>query len=88
MKTCFNFKFLGGFQEFNVCDGIAFDGLTRSSRNGVLLDGSSAFENYYPVNELMEILKDLDDLIEKVIERYQKATPTPLNKFFPDYMFV
>merc|ERR1712130_488984 len=38
-----------GFSEFKPCDGIAFDGLTVSNRRGTFLDGSSSFENYYPV---------------------------------------
>ena len=39
----------GGDDEFHPCDGIAFDGLTKSNRPTTFLDGSSNFENYYSV---------------------------------------
>ena len=40
---------MGEAATFQPCDGIAFDGLTKSNRRDTLLDGSEAFENYYSV---------------------------------------
>ena len=53
IKGCIHLTFKPSDEEgaegFQPCDGIAFDGLTKSNRRDTLLDGSEAFENYYSV---------------------------------------